>query len=198
MAPSLRSLYVLQTKQTFAILVLTRSLTLCLVHHPQEMVRCGATCFNDMYFFPEATAAVADEIGMRATVGAPILEFPNNWATSTECVDEALSKARELVHQYRDHPLIRVTVAPHTPYTGIVWNALMRPPLSAQHTETLSLSLSLSLSVQFLRIPIGTKSFRSPKVRPIPSIGRDCHCLRDSPAFLWLCRTQHIDPHTPP
>ncbi len=34
-----------------------------------EMIRGGTTCFNDMYFFPDATAAVAAEIGLRANVG---------------------------------------------------------------------------------------------------------------------------------
>ena len=34
-----------------------------------EMLRGGTTCFNDMYFFPDATAAVAQQLGMRAVVG---------------------------------------------------------------------------------------------------------------------------------
>ena len=35
----------------------------------QEMIRCGVTCFNDMYYFPEVTAKVANDVGMRGVVG---------------------------------------------------------------------------------------------------------------------------------
>ena len=31
-----------------------------------EMIRSGTTCFNDMYYYPEETAKLVSEIGMRA------------------------------------------------------------------------------------------------------------------------------------
>src|SRR5215472_3234047 len=34
-----------------------------------EMLRGGITCFNDMYFFPEATAQIVHESGLRASIG---------------------------------------------------------------------------------------------------------------------------------
>ena len=34
-----------------------------------EMLRGGITCFNDMYFFPEATARAVLQAGMRASLG---------------------------------------------------------------------------------------------------------------------------------
>jgi len=64
----------------------------------QEMIRCGVTCFNDMYFFPEAAAEVAAEIGMRATIGIPVLEFPNKWVGSTDVVGTVHSRSsREMM-----------------------------------------------------------------------------------------------------
>ena len=42
-----------------------------------EMLRSGTTCFNDMYFFPDITARVAIQAGMRATVGLIVIDFPS-------------------------------------------------------------------------------------------------------------------------
>ena len=40
-----------------------------------EMLRSGTTCFNDMYFFPEATAEVVRDSGMRACIGMIVVDF---------------------------------------------------------------------------------------------------------------------------
>ena len=44
-----------------------------------EMIRGGTTCVNDMYFFPDATARIAVEAGLRATVGLIVFDFPSAW-----------------------------------------------------------------------------------------------------------------------
>ncbi|MFN2309098.1 MAG: TRZ/ATZ family hydrolase [Gammaproteobacteria bacterium] len=79
-----------------------------------EMLRGGTTCFNDMYFFPEVTARVAAAVGMRATVGAILIDFPSVYAGNA---DEYLAKGLALRDQYRSHPLIRTAFAPHAPYS---------------------------------------------------------------------------------
>ncbi len=87
-----------------------------------EMLRGGVTCVNDMYFFPEVTAEVATELGLRVTVGAPLIDFPSAYASSPE---EYQSKALALHDAYRDHPLVQIALAPHAPYTvsdrGLEW-----------------------------------------------------------------------------
>ncbi|MGH8649998.1 MAG: amidohydrolase family protein, partial [Burkholderiales bacterium] len=45
-----------------------------------EMLRGGVTCFNEMYFFPEAAARAALEAGMRAAIGIIAFEFPSLYA----------------------------------------------------------------------------------------------------------------------
>src|SRR5512147_436325 len=45
-----------------------------------EMLRGGVTCFNDMYFFPEAAGRAAIEAGIRAALGIIALEFPTPYA----------------------------------------------------------------------------------------------------------------------
>lgn len=79
-----------------------------------EMLRGGTTCFNDMYFFPEITAAVARECGMRACVGLIALEFPTTYARD---LDEYLSKGLDLHASLQSDSLVRAAFAPHAPYT---------------------------------------------------------------------------------
>lgn len=80
-----------------------------------EMIRGGTTCFNDMYFFPDATAEVAVQTGLRAGIGLIVLDFPTAWAANA---DEYLRKGLE-VHDgtIRNQPLLSATFAPHAPYT---------------------------------------------------------------------------------
>ena len=79
-----------------------------------EMLRGGATCFNDMYFFPEVTAAMARECGIRACVGLIALDFPTAYARN---LDEYLSKGLALHETLSAEPLLHAAFAPHAPYT---------------------------------------------------------------------------------
>jgi len=79
-----------------------------------EMLRCGTTCFNDMYYFPDVTARVAVSCGMRACVGLIVLDFPTVWAGDA---NEYISKGLAVHDHYRSDPLIRAVFAPHAPYT---------------------------------------------------------------------------------
>jgi len=79
-----------------------------------EMIRGGTTCFNDMYFFPDATAAVASEIGLRASVGLIVFDFPTPWAQNWE---EYIHRGLEVHDRLRGNPLVTAVFAPHAPYT---------------------------------------------------------------------------------
>ncbi|MBV6409447.1 MAG: TRZ/ATZ family hydrolase [Burkholderiales bacterium] len=79
-----------------------------------EMLRGGVTCFNDMYFFPEAAAEAARSIGMRAVLGMVIIEFPTAYATDA---DDYISKGLSARDRLRNDPLISFCMAPHAPYT---------------------------------------------------------------------------------
>lgn len=79
-----------------------------------EMLRGGTTCFNDMYMFPDAAAAAASELGIRAVVGMIVIGFPTAWAQDTR---EYLRKGQAVHDRYREHPFIHTAFAPHAPYT---------------------------------------------------------------------------------
>lgn len=79
-----------------------------------EMIRGGTTCFNDMYFFPEQTAAVSAEAGMRAVIGLICINFRSAWAAD---IDEYLHKGIAAHDAYRLNPLISTAFAPHAPYS---------------------------------------------------------------------------------
>lgn len=79
-----------------------------------EMLLGGTTCFQDMYFHGEVTAARAADIGMRAVVGMILLDFPTPYADGP---DQYLDKGLALHDLYRNHPLVATAFAPHAPYT---------------------------------------------------------------------------------
>jgi 5-methylthioadenosine/S-adenosylhomocysteine deaminase len=79
-----------------------------------EMLRGGVTCFNDMYFFPEAALEAALAAGMRAALGIIVLEFPSAYASDPQAY---LAKGLALRDRWREHPLASFCLAPHAPYT---------------------------------------------------------------------------------
>jgi len=79
-----------------------------------EMLRGGITCFNDMYFFPDAAAQAATEFGMRAVLGVTTLEFPTNYAADA---NDYLNKGLAVRERWLSNPLISFSLAPHAPYT---------------------------------------------------------------------------------
>ena len=79
-----------------------------------EMILGGTTCFNDMYFFPEVTAAQAIHRGIRAIVGLIVIDFPSVWAQNSE---EYIEKGLALHEQLRLSELCTTAFAPHAPYS---------------------------------------------------------------------------------
>ena len=79
-----------------------------------EMLRAGITCFNDMYFYPEAALDAARAAGMRAALGMIVVDFPTAYASDP---DDYLQKGLALRDRYREDALASFCLAPHAPYT---------------------------------------------------------------------------------
>ncbi len=79
-----------------------------------EMIRSGTTCFADMYFYHHVAARAARALGLRAAVGAAVLEFPTPYAANAE---EYLAKALAVRDEIAGDPCLKMMLTPHAPYT---------------------------------------------------------------------------------
>ncbi len=80
-----------------------------------EMIRSGTTCFNDHYFFPDAIAKAANEIGIRGRVGLLIMNCPTLWAKNEA---EGIRACEKILEANDDFPLTEWAVAVHATYTA--------------------------------------------------------------------------------
>ena len=79
-----------------------------------EMLRGGITCFNDMYFYPKATAKAAQSCGIRAAIGLITMDFPSPYAADA---DDYLDKGLAIRDELHGEPLLSFCLAPYAPYT---------------------------------------------------------------------------------
>ncbi len=79
-----------------------------------EMIRSGTTTFCDMYLFAKEVARAAADAGMRGWLGEVLYDFPSpNYGG----LENGFAYVEELFAEYRNHPLISITVDPHAVYT---------------------------------------------------------------------------------
>ena len=79
-----------------------------------EMVLAGITTYTDMYYFEDAEAEAAKEVGVRGVLGQTIIGFP---APDYRTWQEALNKAERYLQHYEKDELITPALAPHSIYT---------------------------------------------------------------------------------
>jgi 5-methylthioadenosine/S-adenosylhomocysteine deaminase len=75
-----------------------------------EMLKSGITCFYDRSWFPEETARMANEQGIRAVLGMAVTEAASPWAKGAA---PALTRSLSLRDKYKDDPLVSTLFAPH-------------------------------------------------------------------------------------
>ena len=76
-----------------------------------EMALGGITCFNNMYFFPEAALQAAIAIGLRSAQGLAVMDRPSPYASDAQ---DYLRKGLETRDRHRDQPLASFCLAPAT------------------------------------------------------------------------------------
>ncbi|MBI5959427.1 MAG: amidohydrolase [Chloroflexi bacterium] len=79
-----------------------------------EMIRGGTTLFADMYYYEAEIAAAAADAGLRGVCGQTVMKYS---APDAESFEESLAYTRRFIEEWKDHPLIVPSVAPHAPYT---------------------------------------------------------------------------------
>ncbi len=80
----------------------------------EEMIRTGTTTFCDMYFFADAVAEETSEIGLRAVMNEPIIDFATNSYKNTA---EALKKALDFIEKWGNNNLIYPALNFHSTYS---------------------------------------------------------------------------------
>lgn len=127
-----------------------------------EMLLGGTTLFNDMYFFPESTARAATALGMRASLGIIVFDFPSAYGAGP---DDYLRKGISLRDQYRDNSTVSFAVAPHAPYT-------VSDPVFAR-VVTLANELQLPIHIHLHETAFEVEeSVRAHGVRPLERLNR--------------------------
>jgi len=127
-----------------------------------EMLRGGITCFNDMYFFPDAAAEAVIEAGMRAVLGVTAIEFPTAYAADA---NDYLNKGLAARDAWRDEALLSFALAPHAPYTVSDRSLGRIATLAAQ------LDLPIHIHLHETQHEID-ESLRQYGVRPLERLGR--------------------------
>ena len=79
-----------------------------------ESIRAGVPTVADMYYFEAEVGRVLDSAGMRGVVGQTLADFdPPDHGT----VEEGWALVEALAEEFRGHPRVRPSVAPHAPYS---------------------------------------------------------------------------------
>lgn len=104
-----------------------------------EMLRAGITTFADMYFFSDSGARATKKTGMRAVVGAGIVDFPT--ATGKNA-DDYLSNAERFILEWKGDDLITPSVADHSAYACSPDTLRKSKELAERHAVLLQIHLS--------------------------------------------------------
>ena len=97
-----------------------------------EMLRSGTTTFSDMYFFPNAIAKVASDLGIRAQVTFPVFNFPTAWGVDP---DDYIRKGLAVRDDFKHSERVDVVFGPHAPYT-VSDDALKKIAMLAAELDT--------------------------------------------------------------
>ena len=80
-----------------------------------EMLLSGTTTFNDTYYFVNEMARVVDQTGIRAVLAESLIDFP---APNSPTPADGIAHTKALLSEWREHPLVNIGVAAHTPFTA--------------------------------------------------------------------------------
>lgn len=100
-----------------------------------EMIKSGTTCFNDMYWEPEATIKAVREMGVRAFIGLLMIDFDKRG--QKDFIEEQYNRLYQNLGNR-----IQLTIAPHAIYTVAKENLLWAKNFAEEHNLLIHLHLS--------------------------------------------------------
>ncbi len=95
-----------------------------------EMLRSGTTTFNDMYYYVDEIAAIADAAGMRAVLSEGVIDFP---APNSPSPKAGLQLSEDLLKRWAGHPRISIAIAVHAPYSSSAKNIVAAKALAKKY-----------------------------------------------------------------
>jgi len=97
-----------------------------------EMIRFGITCYNDMYYFMDETAAVTKEMGLRAFLSGVLFDAR----------PELTGEAEAFLKDWSEDDLIHPAIGPHAIYTCSEETLLRARDLAEKYGTMLHIHLS--------------------------------------------------------
>jgi 5-methylthioadenosine/S-adenosylhomocysteine deaminase len=79
-----------------------------------EMLRSGTTTFNDMYYFVDEIAQVAESAGIRAVLSESVIDFP---VPNSPTPQDSLLLSEKLINKWNNHALVTISISAHSPYS---------------------------------------------------------------------------------
>lgn len=104
-----------------------------------EMIGGGTTTFVDMYYFEDAVAKAATEMGMRCIAGQTIMDSPTPDSATPQA---ALNYTKNFIKKWRKNNLVIPAVAPHAPYSCCAKTLLAAKKLASYYKVPLLTHLS--------------------------------------------------------
>jgi 5-methylthioadenosine/S-adenosylhomocysteine deaminase len=97
-----------------------------------EQIRFGITCYNDMYYFPDATAQATKEMGLRAFLSGVVFDMK----------PELLGQVEPFIRRWKGDDLITPAVGPHAAYTCSEETLLKAKEIADRHDVMVHIHLS--------------------------------------------------------
>ena len=145
-----------------------------------ELIRGGVSCVNDMYFFNEVEMEVFNKIGLRGVFGFPTMAKKRS--------EKLFDKIESLIEEYKDKPLINMSISPHAIYTA----ARDVYEFAVEIVDKYGLILHTHLSETEFEVENCKKEYGKSPVEIMNEIGAfDCksvfaHCVRLTDAEIEL------------
>lgn len=95
-----------------------------------EMLLSGTTTFNDTYYFVNEMARVVDQTGIRAVLAESLIDFP---VPNSPTPADGMKNTKALLCEWKDHPLVNISVAAHTPFTASRELIVMSKEIAVSH-----------------------------------------------------------------
>jgi 5-methylthioadenosine/S-adenosylhomocysteine deaminase len=130
-----------------------------------EMIQSGITTFLDMYFYPDVSAQVVLDCGLRAMIAAPSIDFPSPGFKGWE---DSFAEGLEFVKRWQGKSeRIRPLLAPHAPYTVSPEHYL--EALSA--ARELNIPISTHISEDYAEVVEMRKRYGTTSVHHLDALG---------------------------